>query len=430
MAYGSGIEMELRYQNEVTFGTIPDADWSDGVTFLAFEFDQSGLKRTDAENPNYRQRVFSTRAKVLGLAHGEFSFKVVLHGRGTAVADDARATITTPNFPIGHFMQNAWGGVRLGYRTVLASGSAAAPVVEAGDGAQFTSGDWGFFHDTGTDATRGYFRKMESISVDTLTMWAGHSLPFAPAANDVLGAVIQFYPHRLIMVNQAHASHLTQSFVHFGEIADDMQQAAGCKLNLAGIEGLGAGEQPALSFTAMATQVVKENLTLPTAATPLGDAPLMTGTGDDTLVYISAVGAALATVEWQSISITPGIASQPVPCVGGVEGRSGFTIDGGSIDSTMIEVVADYTDDWAVGYLAGTRYQVLIQIGTVAGRAIAFFAANCELAEDPERSVSTDMASCTLRFRPLESAVSTSATGDALEKVRAKIEILCSCALS
>ncbi|MGL5912292.1 MAG: hypothetical protein ACRCZP_19965 [Phycicoccus sp.] len=429
MAYGSGREHTVLYQNESTFGTVPAA-WSSGITFLAVDPQLGTMTRGVIPNDNYRQRIFATRPMVLSLANGELSFGVYMHGRSTAVADDARATITSPNFPIGHFLQNAWGGIRLGYRTVVASGTAAAPVVEAGDGTQYEAGDWVFAHDTGTDATRGYFRKIASISTDTLTMWAGHDLPFTPATSDVFGAVIQAYPHRQRMVNQAHASHLTQSFLHFGELSEDVQQGAGVKLNLTSIEGLGAGEAGIMKFTGLVAQVTKEGLAAPTAADPLGDAPLATATGDDTLVYISAVGATLATVEAQSVTVTPGFASQPVPCVGGVEGRSGYTIDGGSIDAAMIEITVDFDLDWSTGFLAGTRYQILIQVGTVAGRAYGIFAANCELVEDPGRGEATDLAVSVLKFRCLESAVSTAATGDALEKVRAKLELLFSCALS
>lgn len=429
MAYGSGREHTLLYQNESTFGTVPAA-WGSGTPFLAVDPQMGTMTRAVIPNENYKQRIFATHPMVQSLANGEMSFAVYLHGRSTAVANAARATITTPNFPQGHFMQNAWGGIRLGYRIVVASGTAAAPVVTGGAGAQYEAGDWVFAHDNSADATRGHFRKVASISVDTFTMWPGHDLPFAPAANDVLGAVISAYPHRLRMVNQAHASHLTQSFLHVGELAEDVQQAAGVKLNLTAIEGLEAGGAGRMAFSGMVAQVLKEGLTAPTASDPLGDAPLAVATGDDTIVYISAVGSALAAVEAQAITVTPGIASQPVPQVGGVEGRSGYTIAADSSDATMIEVVVDFDVDWSTGFLAGTRYQVLIQVGTVAGRAYGIFAANCELVEDPSRGEATDLATSVLKFRCLESALSTAATGDALEKVRAKIEILWSCALS
>lgn len=432
MAYGSGTEAEWRYQNESvgsTFGTLVDATWAAGVAFLVVSPPTDLGKRSQIPNDNYKQRVLSTRPMVPSLATGEWEMGVYAHGRSTAVADDARATITSPNFPIAHFLQNAWGGIRLGYRTVIASGTAAAPVVEAGDGVQYEAGDWVFAHDISVDATRGYFRKILSISTDTLTMWAGHDLPFTPAANDVLGAVIQAYPYDDVISNQNHADHLCQSFMRMGELADDMQQAVGVKLSLTGIEGTNAGEAMILRFSAMAAEVTKEGLTKPTAGTPLGDAPQATGTGDDSIVYISAVGSTLAPVEAQSVNWTPGIASQPVPGLV-LNGRSGYTLDGGTADSTMIEVVVDYDDSWGTAFRAGTRFQVIEQIGTVAGRAVAVAAMNCEIMEDPERTTSTDLATTTLKLRCLESAASTVATGSALAKVRAKIELLFSCALS
>lgn len=430
MPYGHAAEREVAYQNETTFGTVVDPTWASRTVFLCVEPNFEAMQQSTIDNLNYRQRALATRGKVQSLANGTFSFGLYMHGRLTAVADDARSTITSPNFPIAHLMQNAWGGIRLGYRTVLSGGSAAEPDVEAGDGGQYAAGDWGFFIDGSSTSGPGYFRKIESIDTDTLTLWAGHDLPFTPANGDILGSVIQAYPHTSILVNPNNASHLTQSFLAMGDLADDAQQGAGCKLNLSAIEGLAPGEAAMLRFEGMATQIDNEAITQPSAGTPVGDAPLATATGDDTTVYISAVGAALAAVEAQSVTVTPGINSQPIPCVGGIEGRSGYTLTASSADETMIEVNVDYDDAWNTAFAAETRYQILIQVGNVPGRAFAVFAANCELVEDPSRGAATDLTVSVLKFRCLESAVSTAATGDDLEKVRAKIELLFSTALS
>ena len=430
MAYGNAREHELRYQvDSGAFATVVDATWVNGIPFLAVAPDMGSMIRSVAPNDNYRTRIFGTHPMVPSLATGELTFGVYLHGRSTAVADDARATITSPDFPIAAFLSNAWGGIRLGFRTTVASGTTASPVVEAADGAEYEAGDWVFAHDTSSDATRGFFRKIASISTDTLTMWAGHTLPTADAA-DVLGAVISAYPHRSRMVNPEHASHVLHSFFHAGELAEDCQQAEGVKLNLTAIEGLAAGEPGMLQFQGMAARVVKEGLTAPAAEDPIGDAPLPTSTDNDTIFSVSAVGAALATIQVQSCTVTPGFASQPIPCLGGVNGRSGYTLVADSGDAPMIEMVTHFDSSWSIGFLAGTRYQVLIQVGTEAGEAYGIFAANCELVEDPTRGDATDLATSVLKFRPLESAISTAATGDALEKVRAKLEILFSCALA
>ena len=426
MAYGSAAEREVLYQNEATFGVRPAA-WTSGTPFLCVEPSAEGMQQATLENMNYRQRALATRAKVLGLSNGTCTFKVYAHGRSTGVADDARATITTPNFPIAHFLQNAWGGVRLGYRTIIASGSAAAPVVEAADGAQYAAGDWGFFVDVSVDANVGYFRKIASISTDTFTMWTGHDLPFTPAASDIVGPVIQCYPHTDRLKDPNHASHLTQSFLFMGDLSEDAQEGVGVKLNLTAIEGIAAGEAALFTFEGMVTQIDNEGVTQPAAGTPLGDAPVVTSTGDDTFVYIVPVASTLAAVEAQTVSVTPGIASQPIPGVGGLEGRHGYTMVAGSADEMMLEVVVDYDDSWNTGFAAGTRYQILIQTGTQPGRAWAAFFANCELAEDPQRGAATDLSTSVLRFRPLESDVATAATGDDLEKVRAKGELLFSC---
>lgn len=426
--YGAAVERELRYQNEVSFGVIVDADWSDGVPFLAVDPDFTGMQQQTIENMNYRQRALATRGKVLSLANGACQFKVYLHGRSTAAAEGSRATRTTPDFPIADFMQNAWGGVRLGYCAGIASGSASAPVVDAAAGANYAAGDWGFFIDS--DTGEGEFKKILSIATDTLTFWAGHDLSFTPAATDTVGAVIQCYPHTDILKNKNHASHLTQSFLDLGDLADDGRQGVGVKLNLTAIEGIAAGEAAQLVFEGMVTQLVNAGIAHPTVGTPLGDAPVVTSTGDDTFVQISEVGAALADIEAQSVTITPGISSQAVKGPGGLEGVHGYNLVQGSADSMMVEVVVDYDDAWNTAFRAGTRYQVLVQVGREPGRAWGAFFANCEIAEDPQRTATTDLSTTTLKLRPLESEVSTAATGDNLEKVRAKGELLFSVATS
>lgn len=422
---GLAVEKELRYLAEVSFDTAADATFATGIAFLAIEPNFEGFIESNVDNLNYRQRALATRDKVAGLANGSASFGMYWHGRSTAVADDARATVTTPDFPQGAFLLNAWGGQRLGYRTIVASGTTAAPVVEAGDGAQYEAGDWVFHHSTAVDATRGYFRKIASISTDTLTMWAGHVLATA-TANDVLGAVISYYPRSSVLA----AARQYLSFYDSGDDSDDARYGTGCQLNLTSIEGLNAGESPRLNFEIMATTIVNEGITQPSAGTPLGDAPLVTSTGDDTLVYLVAVGSNLAAIEPQSISITAGIACKPIPCTGGHNGRSGYVLSGDSLDSTMVEIVVPYDDSWNTAYAAGTKYQLLVQVGTQAGRAVGVFFSRLDLAEDPARTSATDLSTTTLKFRATESQVSTAATGAALDKVRAKIELLFSCALS
>jgi hypothetical protein len=429
MSYGSAFEQFCMYQAEAVanFAIVVDPTWAAGIPFLAVNPQFRTMTRQSIPNENYRRRDLATRPMVRSLATGEVTFGLYLHGRATVVADDARATITSPNFPLAHFMLNAWGGQRLGYRSLVASGSTAAPVVEAGDGAQFRGGDWVFAYDESTDATRGVLRKIESVSVDTLTMWAGHTLPTADA-NDVLGAVISCYPQAEIMKNPNHASHVTHTLWHQGELAEDVQQAEGTKLNVTGIEGLAAGEPGIIQFSGMVARVDKEGLTAVTPVDPLGDAPLATSTGVDTLVWISAVGAALAQVEWQSITPTPGIMSALIPG-GGVNGRWGYTIDHGSVDSTGVDIAVDFDADWSIGFLAGTRYQVLIQVGTIAGEAYGVAMLTCELVEDPNAGPGAGvLLNSMLKFRALESEVSTALTGDALAAVRAKVELLLTCA--
>lgn len=429
MPYGSGADREMRYQVEPStdFGELPGA-WSGGTPFECEDYQVEGMQQSSIENLNMRQRPMGTREKVLSLANGAIAFKVPMHGRATGAAEGARATMTTPREPIVDFMQCAWGGVRLGFCTGLASGTAAAPVVDAADGAEYEPGDWGFFIDATTG--EGEFRKIESLSTDTIAFYGGQTLSFTPAAADTLGAVIQLYPHSRVLVNPRHADHTTLSFLDFGDLADDARQALGTKLNLTSIEGLAPGEAGKLVFEGMVTQIDNDGVTPPAAGVPLENIPLATSTGNDTYVYVSPVGSPLAAVEAQGFTITPGIASQFIPGVNGLEGRHGYALVQASADAMMVEVTVDYDDAWMAAWHARTRYQVLLQVGSTAGEAYGWFFGECEITEDPQRTTTTDLATTTLKLRPLETTVATAATGSALERVRAKGEFLMSVAVA
>lgn len=419
MAYGSAHVRTVILQEETTFGTAP-AGWNDGsggLAFLCIEPNVESVGQTAIENQNYRQRSLATREMVHGLRNCTMSFGVYAHGRGgSAVLEAASATTDYQD----NLMENAWGGSLLGLHANLEAGSTTTVLnVAAGQGASLLAGSALFICDAG-DSNRGRFVVVGSRSTDALTLKIAAPAA-AIAAADTGGAVITSYFDTDALKNQNDAGYITHCFFVRGELADDNQEVRGCKLNLTAIEGLTPGEAPILRFEALCATHDNEGLTAPTGYTdPEGDAPIVTATGSDTFVSIVAYGTpTMVDVECQGFTITPGVISQPVPCLGGVEGRSGYTMTG--FDATMIEVVLDYDDAWAIGWEAGTTYHVLVQVGSTAGTAIGWYAPRCEIMEDPKRTVSTDMASVTIKFRCLEDSSTTVATGNQLELYRSKL---------
>lgn len=417
MAYGSGNERTVVQFTETTFGS-PPANWSaSGTAFLCIDPNFEGVQQGSIENANYRQRALATREKVHALRNCTVSFGVYAHGRGgTSVAEGSQATTDYQ----AALMQNAWGGVQLGYRANIAAGSTATSVnVAAGTGGNFPDGSAMFLCDA-SDGNRGRFVVVLDRSTDALALKV--ACPFgSPDAADTGGAVIVHYFDTDALVNQADANYITQSFLAFGELSDDVIQVSGGKCNLTAIEGIAPGEAPVLRFEVLCATHDNDAVTAPTGFTdPDGEAPVVAATGSDTYVSIVAYGTEeLVDVEAQSVTITPGVASQLVPCVGGVEGRSGYTLTG--FDDTMIEIVVDYDDAWATGWESGTQYHVMVQVGSTAGSAIGWYAPRVELAEDPQRTVSTDLVTCTLKFRCLEDTATTTETGDRLEQFRSKL---------
>lgn len=417
----SGIVYTLFMDQESTFAT-PPADWDVGTdAFYAVEPNFEGLEQKYIANNNYRQRVYAPHDMVRALrSGGTVSFKCYAHGRGgSAVAENAQAT----TFYLADLMRNALGGRDLGYAAGIDSGTAAAPVLDAGQGANFNPGDWIFATDTTTG--EGEFICIESVSTDTLTLRS--PLSFTPDAGgaDVAHAVVASYIDSAAMVNRSDANHITHSFLLAGEASDDLHEVSGCKLNVT-VEGITPGESPMLGFECMYATGTNESLTYPdTSVAILGDAPLVTATGNDTTILIAQVGSNLAATEAHSVAITIGAKSQPVPGIGGTEGILGYTATG--YDDTALELSVPYDDSWATAAEAGTQYHCLIQVGTTAGTAIGFYFPRLEFAKDVTRAPATDLATSKLMFRALERTNSTTATGDQLELYRSKVQVLFSC---
>lgn len=420
MPYGSGHERTVVAFEEVTFGVGP-ADWdASGTAFLCVEPSSEGVQQATIDDMNYRQRVLATREKVHSLRNCTCSFGVYATGRrGAAVAEGASATTDVLN----NLMENAWGGALLGLHANIEAGSTATVInVGAGQGASILGGSALFLCDA-SDSYRGRFVIVSSRSTDAITLKV--ACPFgAPSATDTGGACIVNFFNTDALVDQNDADYITHSFLFQGELGDDVQEVSGVKLNLTAIEGIEPGAAPLLKFEGLCATHDNDGVTATTVFTdPSGGPPTVTATGSDTFVSIAAYGtAALVDIEAQVFTITPGVISQPVPCVGGVEGRSGYTLTG--FDDTIIELMVDYDDSWMAAWEAGTQYHIMIQIGTQAGEAIGWYAPRCEIVEDPTRGVSTDQTVTTIKLRCLEDSATTAETGNQLEAFRSKLVFL------
>jgi hypothetical protein len=197
------------------------------------------------------------------------------------------------------------------------------------------------------------------------------------------------------------------------------------KLNATAVEGLAPNEAPMISFEGMClTFPNPTTLTSPDVdVDPEGEAPLATAVGTSTSVRIGTLAGALSAVEVQSFAFTPGVASQPV---GGLtsHGRLGYTLAQGSADAMMLELVVPYSSTWFDDFDADTRKHVLLQIGDQAGEAFGIYFPHMQIAADPRRGVSDDLATIQLSLRPLEDEGATSETGNQLEQYRSKCVLL------
>lgn len=419
----AGNEHVIRYFEEGTFGSGP-GDWSVQPAFYCLEPNLEEIRQEALENGNYRARAWNPHPMVPGRRNGTLSFGLYWHGRGTAdvAAEDANAT----TFAAPNFMRNAWGGRRLGRCSGVDTHTGAAVAVDAGEGGSYRPGDWMFLMDP-SDSNRGRFCRVESVATDDITLLFAAPVDLPDDGSATSGAVIVSFLHTRALINRAHAEHVTHSFhqVRDPQATDDVVEARGVKLNLTGIDAIESGGEPVLRFEGMSATHQNEGLVRPAdPATIAGDAPLVVSQGSDTFVSIGDVGSDLAVIEAHAVTVTPGVASAPVEGVGGIEGRHGY--HGTGFEGTRIEIVVPHDDAFQQEWEDRTPRHLLLQIGTTQGRAVGLYMPNMLLAEDPMKSTSQDLATCTLVYEAyeFEGDELSGLSGDALEQYRSKIQML------
>ncbi len=348
----------VAYVVESTFATGP-ADWdATGTEVYTIGPDPAGAAHALVDNENYNQTHLGMHGKLRGLKNCEVAFgSMYLHGSPATASETAPAV----SIPLTALLKCAWGGEKLCYAGGIASGTASSLVMEAGEGANYTAGDWGFALDA-TDS-EGNFFIIDSISTDTMTL-TDTTLDFTPDAGgaDTVHAVAVCYPHGEALREHDSSSHTTISVFMKGEHAEDLYEFVGCKLD-ATIGDIVAGEPTKLETNLLVTDWDNDGLSAPSlSTTPAGEAPGLPGTGDDTYVYLEDKGTALASVNCYAFTPSLGLKWERVTGPNGTEGVHGHIATG--IGESTLTMIVPYDDQYQAKFEADTRSHALVQVGS------------------------------------------------------------------
>jgi len=408
------IRREAAVVDESTFATAP-GDWDTGPTqFHMFAFDGTGVAQAALPNANFHNRPTGYHPHVLGLkSGGTFSFSTYWTGTGTNAAEQATATTDALDILGRCAMGGLHAGDADGYSGV---GTAAAPEMDTI--AQFAIGDWGF----GVDATDGEGEFLQIIALPGGNVVTHHTTQsFAPDAADTWHAVITWFFDTDALSSHDDAEYKTVSVGVLGHHTEDFYEYLGCKGTFQ-VTGLNAGEMPALNWSMQNTTFGYETLTAPAfGATPDGQAPLVTGTGDDTLFSYGDQGT-YTTTTIHSFGVQLGYSWTAVPAVNGTEGVAHYF--GLATDAT-VTIVVDYDDDHATDYRAKTEKCMLLQVGTSPLSAVGIHAPRMQIISEPKRvTLAGGRAGTEITLRCLENDTAHSLTGQDKEKFLSCIQFL------
>lgn len=392
-------EVTMAYWEQSSLSGLPSTWDTDGnvVEFLAIDPNWSGVKTGVIDNRNMRRRAYATYPALIALPEPTFTMGMYASGSGATTANSSAAS----TFALAEMLRNAWCGQHLGYASAVVTPSASAPDITVGQGANHPAGAAIFGMDS---SSVGQFAIVDNVSTDVLNLRTETDNAIA-----TVGAAIACFPNTRGLGDRTHSSHVTHA-IHFrGEDTDDNYEVLGVKFNVTGLENSEAGGDASFTFEAIAydhndATLSKFNLT----GTPQGPAPPIVG-HQGTAVRIANVGtAALTDVGAYSISFTPGISYQRVP---GMATNGMLGHKGGGYDETMLEVVVPFDDAWITDFENRQQKHVMVQVGYQRGDAWGIYLPNADIAENPERGVSADETSMTLKFRANEFAGTTHTEG-------------------
>lgn len=408
------VRREAAVVDESTFSTAP-GDWDSGPTqFHLFGFDGTGVAQAALANANFHNRPTGYHPHVLGLkSGGTYTFSTYWTGTGTNAAEQATAATDALDTLARCAMGGMHAGDADGYSGV---GTAAAPEMDTI--AQFEVGDWHFGWDA-TDSEGEFLQIKAKPGGNVITNHVTQT--FEPDAADVSHAVITWFFDTDALSDHTDGEHKTVSLGVKGHHGEDFYEYLGCK-GAFQVAGLNGGEMPSLSWTMQATTFGYEALSAPTfGATPDGQAPLVTGTGDDTLFFYGDQATYTSTTI-HSFGLQLGYTWTAVPAVNGTEGVAHYF--GLATDAT-VTIVVDYDDDVATDYRAKTEKCMMLQVGTSKASAVGCHAPRMQIISEPKRvTLAGGRAGTEITLRCLENDTSHSLTGQDKEKYLSCIQFM------
>jgi hypothetical protein len=208
-----------------------------------------------------------------------------------------------------------------------------------------------------------------------------------------------------------------------GDHADDALALLGWKPTLT-IEGIAARSPIKFSVELAVTtfegsdEASKDDFS---AATPVGEAPLVPGKGARHRVLLADFGSPLAVVGARgAVTINPGVTYTAVEGVT-PHGVLGYVAD--VTQDTTLELMVPFSAAYPTKFRAGTYMHALIEV-TEGTNAMAFYFPKLEIASDPVRNDEGSLTGHTLSFRAHENDAATVLTGTNLEKHRSRMHIL------
>jgi len=391
-------------------------DWDGNATeIFVIEPNVESVAKTILDNANIVPRQTYKHRKIHGLkSDATYTCSIYQHAKGTNAAEAAAATASIQ----ATLLKAAVGGLDLGFAEGIASGTAAAPVLESDPG--IVAGDFGFFYDT--SAGVGEFRRIESIAVDTLTLL--ENLSFTPDAGgaDVMHAVLDVYPNEDAIENHADGNHLTLGWKVQGRDTEDVFELRGCKPTMGSV-AITAGEPVVIELAHKIVTWAQTPAATAFTTAPSGEAPNVPGVGSTCSVRLGTFGGALAEVAVRgTITFTPGIEHEQDKGPNGVEAIHGYS---GTIGDATLELTLEFADDYFDEFEALTLKHCMVQIGNTPTTAWGLYFPRLEYVAEPTRIDEGGMVSVKIMLRALEDTASVSGlTGDNIDKRRAPWHLL------
>jgi hypothetical protein len=369
MPINNAIEKRVAIMEETVFAeaSLPGAaaiDWDALVSpeglLAVTEAQTESLKRAYIENENITVRAADVHPKIRGVLSGATS-QIASYIYG-ARSGHAAAEAQAEDDALDLILRSGLGGSYNGFAADLVGGTAALPEVDVGQGANLDPWMWGYFVDVSTGL--GYFRLIESVAGDVLTMAPGHTLPFVPAVGDTMRATKARYFSPPVNEDPGHASHTTLAMLLAGANPEDLYELRGVKPDLQ-FGPIEQGAPTKVTFPIKLCNFAHEGLgPFDLAYTLQGSPGTVVGAGTRTTCWMSPADTLLATQQFWG-AITPNLAVEHAAIMGpnGNEGVHGWGLAESSYKTGGVDLAVPFDASWRAAAEAETEYHLLIQVG-------------------------------------------------------------------